>query len=347
MRRRNFITGIAGSAATWSLAASAQLTVRVIKIGFLLSAVLVIAAPSVAHAVWCASYKTGGENCGFSSQAQCQAAISGAGGWCIARGGDAQTAERTRERAKTPPREKERTKVAVRKPTQAARDILARPDFFHDDSRASCCAGACFTRTRTDPSPAPTMPAAPVNSIAFNPTAFAVARQFILDGRYEAGLAAMQASGPDSNADVASYIGLALRKLGRIDEARSWYDRALSNLAPPAPDASRHSGPLSEPLADDISPPFPISALYSRTLNDERLQREKLDVSEDEHVSRDRGRAGLCARGRCNAFASRSRFEREVLRRCVEGAERLRGWRGHDLRRNLEGRLSGQRLETC
>ena len=31
---------------------------------------------------WCAAYHCGGENCGFSSYAQCSAAVSGAGGFC-------------------------------------------------------------------------------------------------------------------------------------------------------------------------------------------------------------------------------------------------------------------------
>ena len=37
----------------------------------------------------------------------------------------------------------------------------------------------------------------------------------------------MRALKLDNEPDVAAYIGLAQRKLGRIDEAKSWYDRAL------------------------------------------------------------------------------------------------------------------------
>ena len=33
-------------------------------------------------ASWCALYKTGGTNCGFTSHAQCQASVSGVGGFC-------------------------------------------------------------------------------------------------------------------------------------------------------------------------------------------------------------------------------------------------------------------------
>ena len=39
-----------------------------------------------AHAgTWCASYAQGGTNCGFHSFEQCQAAISGNGGFCSQR----------------------------------------------------------------------------------------------------------------------------------------------------------------------------------------------------------------------------------------------------------------------
>jgi Protein of unknown function (DUF3551) len=36
-----------------------------------------------AHAdTWCAHYRNGGTNCGFHSFEQCQAAVSGTGGFC-------------------------------------------------------------------------------------------------------------------------------------------------------------------------------------------------------------------------------------------------------------------------
>ena len=38
----------------------------------------------------------------------------------------------------------------------------------------------------------------------------------------------MRALNLDNEPDVAAYIGLAQRKLGRIDEAKSWYERALT-----------------------------------------------------------------------------------------------------------------------
>ena len=45
---------------------------------------------------------------------------------------------------------------------------------------------------------------------------------------YEGGIAALRALGYDDNADVATLIGYASRKLGRYDDARFWYERALA-----------------------------------------------------------------------------------------------------------------------
>jgi tetratricopeptide (TPR) repeat protein len=45
---------------------------------------------------------------------------------------------------------------------------------------------------------------------------------------YEAGIAALRALGYDDNADVATLLGYASRKLGRYDDAKVWYERALA-----------------------------------------------------------------------------------------------------------------------
>jgi tetratricopeptide (TPR) repeat protein len=47
-------------------------------------------------------------------------------------------------------------------------------------------------------------------------------------GDYLAGIAALRALGYDDNADVATLIGYASRKLGRYDDAKTWYERALA-----------------------------------------------------------------------------------------------------------------------
>ena len=47
-------------------------------------------------------------------------------------------------------------------------------------------------------------------------------------GDYEGGIAALRELGYDDNADVATLIGYASRKLDRYDDAKVWYDRALA-----------------------------------------------------------------------------------------------------------------------
>jgi tetratricopeptide (TPR) repeat protein len=45
---------------------------------------------------------------------------------------------------------------------------------------------------------------------------------------YEGGIAVLRTMGYDDNADVATLIGYASRRLGRYDDAKLWYDRALA-----------------------------------------------------------------------------------------------------------------------
>jgi hypothetical protein len=48
-------------------------------------ATMLLAATDHAAADWCASYsgrKGGSESCGYATQSQCQAQVSGIGGWC-------------------------------------------------------------------------------------------------------------------------------------------------------------------------------------------------------------------------------------------------------------------------
>jgi tetratricopeptide (TPR) repeat protein len=47
-------------------------------------------------------------------------------------------------------------------------------------------------------------------------------------GDYAGGIAALRALGYDDNADVATLIGYASRKLGRYDDAKYWYEKALA-----------------------------------------------------------------------------------------------------------------------
>ena len=45
---------------------------------------------------------------------------------------------------------------------------------------------------------------------------------------YTNGIAVLHSMGYDDNADVATLIGYASRKLGRYDDAKYWYDKALA-----------------------------------------------------------------------------------------------------------------------
>jgi tetratricopeptide (TPR) repeat protein len=45
---------------------------------------------------------------------------------------------------------------------------------------------------------------------------------------YSAGIAALHAIGRDRHPDVANLIGFASRKLGRYDDAKAWYEKALA-----------------------------------------------------------------------------------------------------------------------
>jgi tetratricopeptide (TPR) repeat protein len=45
---------------------------------------------------------------------------------------------------------------------------------------------------------------------------------------YQGGIATLRGLGHDDNADVATLLGYASRKLGRYDHAKYWYDKALA-----------------------------------------------------------------------------------------------------------------------
>jgi tetratricopeptide (TPR) repeat protein len=57
---------------------------------------------------------------------------------------------------------------------------------------------------------------------------YRVAYDLIQAGKYVEGIAAMHALGRGDHPDVANYIGFASRKLGRYDDAKYWYDKALA-----------------------------------------------------------------------------------------------------------------------
>jgi tetratricopeptide (TPR) repeat protein len=54
------------------------------------------------------------------------------------------------------------------------------------------------------------------------------AYELIMAEHYEAGIVALHALGRDEHPDVANYIGYANRRLGRYDESKIWYEKALA-----------------------------------------------------------------------------------------------------------------------
>ena len=56
---------------------------------------------------------------------------------------------------------------------------------------------------------------------------YRAAREMILAGNYQGGIAAMHALGRDEHPDVANYIGYANRKMGNYEQSKIWYEAAL------------------------------------------------------------------------------------------------------------------------
>ena len=56
---------------------------------------------------------------------------------------------------------------------------------------------------------------------------YRAARDMILAGRYNEGIAALHALHRDDHPDVANYIGYANRKLGNYEQSKLWYEAAL------------------------------------------------------------------------------------------------------------------------
>ena len=56
---------------------------------------------------------------------------------------------------------------------------------------------------------------------------YRAARELILAGNYQGGIAAMHALGHDEHPDVANYIGYAYRRLGDYKDSQVWYEAAL------------------------------------------------------------------------------------------------------------------------
>jgi Flp pilus assembly protein TadD len=172
---------------------------------------LVATARTDALAGWCGKSPSGSTNCGFATLAECAAKISNTGGACIQNSGSgAATAEPEHVRRERPERPKKEAAPKRQEPV-----------------RTSAPAAPAVAPV-VAPAPIPAAVAAPVQPAQKQPLDFAGARQLILNGQYDAGIAAMRALKFDDHPDVATFLGLAYHKLGRLEEARTWYERALT-----------------------------------------------------------------------------------------------------------------------
>ena len=172
------------------------------------AAILLAAPTTVNAAVWChvASGRDGGATtCRYRSFEQCMESMRGVGGSCM-------QGSSTDEQAAPPRDRKKATRDKASKPQPEAAKSLELP------AKQAAPAPTPAVQTPTPQAAAPQQPA----------QHFADARQLILAGQYESGLAAMRALGSDQHPDVATYIGLAHNKLGRVNDARLWYDKALA-----------------------------------------------------------------------------------------------------------------------
>jgi len=190
-------------------------TARSLPIAGLVAIAATLTGAQSAQAVVCAQYYTGGTNCGFTTQAQCMEAVSGVGGFCSPLGGAAAaTAEPARRQARTSeaPKRKQTTKRIS--PSSSPAVAAAPAAATHSLPAAAAPVLAAVT-------PVAASPARPLSA------QFAAARQLVFDGQYEAGIVALRALRSDDHPDVAAYIGLSYRGLGRLGDARAWYDQAL------------------------------------------------------------------------------------------------------------------------
>jgi hypothetical protein len=177
------------------------------------AATILFAAPTTVNAAgWClqsAGRAGGGTLCRFQSFEQCMNSARGTGGSCVP---DSSSPPQKSNKASGTEQKKKATPSTVLKPQPAPAKAQEQP------ATQAVPAKAPAAQTPTPQTMAPQDPA----------QKFAAARDLVLAGKYEAGIAALQALGFDKHPDVAAYVGLANNKLGRVAEARSLYDKALA-----------------------------------------------------------------------------------------------------------------------
>ena len=201
--------------------------------------ILTIDHGNAQNSAFCANTRSGSSICAFSSFEQCRAYIAGIGGNCAANPWhESKSRAAPEEKGATvkrpPPKERPSAKREAR-PGGVTRERSAAPSRGAPNEIATPPAAAravpsvpAPVATTPDPQslrglgpsqlPAPLQAASP----------FEAARKLVLEGQYDAGITALWALGYDDHSDIAAYIGLANLKLKRTDEAKSWFERALS-----------------------------------------------------------------------------------------------------------------------
>jgi tetratricopeptide (TPR) repeat protein len=193
-----------------------------------------------AQASWCAAYRSGANNCGFQTIEQCRATVSGIGGSCVPNYSDPQPAARraptASERADRPVRNtRTRTKPAHQEPTRQAIRPRPTPPPAPAEKTPTFASGDDDHIIPAEPEDSQPVQAS-ISETNITPSAmagersssFITARDLVLRGRYQAGLAALQNLNQDNDPDVAAYTGFAYSKLDRPADAKSWYEKALA-----------------------------------------------------------------------------------------------------------------------
>lgn len=93
------------------------------------TSLLLIASPAAADPnKWCAAYRNGGTNCGFTTIEQCRASVSGVGGFCqpnaFYTGPEKTSAQRSQKQAQRKPPAEHRAQER-RAPERRARETPA------------------------------------------------------------------------------------------------------------------------------------------------------------------------------------------------------------------------------
>jgi hypothetical protein len=171
---------------------------------------LLLTAP-VNAATWCLMTRDGSQLCRFRTFEQCMQSTSGRGDSCA-------------QDSSGPAPAKARSA-----PSGAGQGAKAAPSTASKPRPAPAATKEQPAKQVAPASPSATPQPTPQAARQQDPAQkFAAARDLVLAGKYEDGIAALRGLGFDEHPDVAAYVGLALSKLGYPAEASGWYEKALA-----------------------------------------------------------------------------------------------------------------------